>query len=160
MGGRPRGLGAAALVGDQRYIQARFHIKPGEALIGRWEVPVNSIYWGVTLYNNAYQLLNCYNRQVNLNHALARVGADRAFHFVISHQDPGVANWLDVDGHQEGVAMIRVRGGTNVEPPKLEKVSIDSLPSRLGSEFATVTQDERKSNLANRRRHYQRREDR
>lgn len=151
-------FGSVAGAADQRYFQARFSIRPGQALIGKWAVPKDYMYWGITLYSDAYLMLNIMNRQTNLNHALARVGADKAFYFVISHEDPGVANWLDVDGHDQGMVMLRTKGCLSPEVPSLQLVPMDQVLQHLPRDIAMVSASERQSTLAHRRRHYQLRE--
>jgi hypothetical protein len=155
---REMNFGAVAGANDQRYFQASFRIRPGEALIGEWLLPEDYAYWGITLYTDAYQLMNSFNRQSNLNHALASVGDDGVFRFVISHDDPGVANWLDPDGHEQGLVMARTKGGKNAGLPTVRLVPANALREYLAADVARVTPDERALRLAQRRRHYQLRE--
>jgi len=151
-------FGAAAGANDQRYFQARFNLNPTEALVGTWVVPPDYLYWGITLYDDALRMLNFGARQVNLNHALATVGGDRLFTFVISHEDLGVADWLDVDGHTQGFVMLRTKGCLAVETPSLKLMSTAELRDRLPELAPCVTKAERARSLGLRRRHYQRRE--
>lgn len=148
-------FGAEAGTSDQRYFQARFNIAPDEALIGKWTIPQDYIYWGITLYNDSYQVLNCANRQVNLNQGLAKLRKDGSFYFVISHRDPGVANWLDVDGHAKGIVMTRIKGCSRPEMPSLQLVPFDDVLKHLPGDIALVVAEERARNLSDRRRHYQ-----
>lgn len=150
-------IGAAS---EQRYFQARFEVKAGEALVGKWIVPESYQYWGVSLYNDAYQQLDYANRQVNLNNALARMGDDGVFYFVLSHHDPGVANWLDVDGHSQGFVLSRVKGSSNFDLPTMELVPMDEVHKYLPDNVTRITAEQRARDLAVRRRHFQIREGR
>lgn len=147
-------------VTDHRYFQSRFNIRLDEALICTWQIPEDYLYWGIALYNHPYQVLNVGNRQSNLNHALASVGPDRMFYAVISHRDPGVANWLDVDGHEKGFILARIKGELPVEAPALKLVPADEVLKHLPQDVEIVTKGERAARLAIRRKHYQRRENR
>jgi len=157
-------FGSDAGAADQRYFQARFNIKPGQALIGRWKVPVGCSYWSTALYNDQYQVLSYGNRQVNLNNALAKTGKDGECYFVLSHQDPGIANWLDLDGHEQGLVLTRTKGENGQrlagEMPALTLVSANEVLQHLPEDISMVNENEREKNLAMRRRHFHIRENR
>lgn len=157
-------FGSDAGASDQRYIQARFNIEPDQALIGKWMAPEDCVYWSVALYNDFYGVLNYANRQVNLNEGNARVGKDGSLYFVLSHRDPGVANWLDLDGHQKGLVLTRTKGTngrqTKGETPSLTLVPIGDVFKHLPQDIATVTAKERAHDLEVRRRHFHLRENR
>lgn len=157
-------FGADAGASDQRYIQTRFSIKADEALIGKWTAPKDCLYWSIALYNDFYQVLNYANRQVNLNEGLANIGSDEALYFVLAHRDPGVANWLDLDGHEKGLALIRTKGKHGKQTlgavPSLTLVPINDVLNYLPKDIAMITESQRQSDLAVRRRHFHLRENR
>jgi hypothetical protein len=145
---------------NHRYLQARWDIQPGQALIAKWIFPQECLNWSIALYNDFYQVLNYANRQVNLNAGLSQIGNNREFYFVLSHEDPGIANWLDIDGHDKGQVLIRTKNASAFELPTMELVDIDELASRLPADIAKVSPEQRAEYLAVRRRHFQLREGR
>lgn len=157
-------FGSDAGASDQRYIQARFNIKPDQALIGKWMAPRDCVYWSIALYNDFYGVLNYGNRQVNLNAGNARVGKDGSLYFVLSHRDPGVANWLDLDGHQKGLVLTRTKGvngqQTKGAAPTLTLAPIDEVFKHLPEDIDRVTPAGRAIELDIRRRHFHLRENR
>jgi hypothetical protein len=157
-------FGSDAGAADQRYIQARFNVQPEQALIGKWMAPQDCVYWSIALYNDFYGVLNYANRQVNLNEGNTRVGEDGSLYFVLSHRDPGVANWLDLDGHKNGLILTRTKGKdgrqTKGAVPSLTLVPFDDVLTHLPQDIAMISASERAHDLAVRRRHFHLRENR
>jgi len=163
---RELGLGSDDSGGasDHRYLQARFNIRSDQALVGAWMVPEDCLYWSFALYNDFYSELNFGNRQVALNHTQAMVGRDGRFYFVMAHRDPGIANWLDLDGHEKGIILTRTKGKDGRKAagvlPTLTLVPIKDVFSHLPADIARVSKEERASALGVRRTHYHLRENR
>jgi hypothetical protein len=145
---------------NHRYLQARWDIQPGQALVVKWIFPQECLNWSIALYNDFYQLLNYANRQVNLNAGLSIIDDSREFYFVLSHEDPGIANWLDIDGHDQGQVLIRTKNASAFEPPTMKLVDINELENHLPDDIAKVDLEQRAEQLAVRRRHFQLREGR
>ena len=81
-------------------------VEPGEALI--LEVPIpRAHYWEFSLCNFWAETLDYSSHQSSLNGHQARVGTDGTFRAVVSHEDPGVPNWLDPVGHSEASIIYR-----------------------------------------------------
>jgi hypothetical protein len=78
-------------------------------------------------------------------------GAEGDLDFVISIQDPGVANWLDTDGLSQGAMHVRWQGlPTGVRPAtavQAKKVRLDQL-HQLG--LAVRNDPQRRDELARR----------
>ena len=58
---------------------------------------------------------------------------DGALHYVISHRDPGIQNWLDTESHSQGLIMMRWQG-TSTAPAKapfMKLVKFDALDELL-----------------------------
>ena len=47
------------------------------------------------------------SRLVSLNGHQAHLDADNKWRYVLAHSDPGVANWLDITGHEKGTVFMR-----------------------------------------------------
>lgn len=154
---RRENFGDAAGASDQAYIQARFELPPGFALLGSWTVPARSQYWSFSLYTDQYQVFDFADHQVGLNQAQADVGADGVFHFVLSDEDPGVANWLDADGHQTGMLLLRAKNAPGCEAPSMKLVALADLAATLPSGIRMCDGAQRAEALEVRRSHYLRR---
>jgi hypothetical protein len=146
--------GAASSMGgslDQGYGQAWYRIAEGEALLLEVEIP-ECTYWAVQLGDVWYQSLDWWNRQSSLNGHQAVVGTDGVFRAVITHRDPGIANWLDATGATQGVITFRWNQATFQPVPTAELVSFDDLTVRLDDRWSKVTPVERAEVLRLRRR--------
>lgn len=85
---------------------AYWDLRPGEGLLIETPAPRGG-YWGIQLANGLWNTLDFANRQTSLNRAQARIDQDGMIRAVIAHADPGVANWLDTLGHQQGSVHLR-----------------------------------------------------
>ena len=90
----------------------------------------------------------------------AQLTDDGCFHFVVSSSDPGVANWLDTLGRRRGVMLLRYDGTTegSFDPrarPTTAKVKLAELRVHLPEGTAAVTPEERRREIAARRKHVQ-----
>ncbi len=83
-----------------------FKLNDDEALLV--EVPVADCrYSSIQLANPWMESLEYASRQSSLNHRNTHVDTDNRIRYVISGTDPGVANWLDTMGWQEGSLCLR-----------------------------------------------------
>ena len=106
---------------QQGYGQTWWQVSEGEALLYEVEVP-ECVYWGVQLGDVWYQSLDWVNRQSSLNGHQATISADGVFRAVISHRDPGIANWLDTTGATQGCITYRWNQADSNPVPTLELV--------------------------------------
>jgi hypothetical protein len=92
-------------------------------------------YQGIQLGSMWYISLDYINHQTSLTADQARTDEDGKLRFVISEQNPGVANWLELTGRTRGYVQIRwqrlTRDLTAVDGPDAEVVPLRSLPDRL-----------------------------
>ena len=63
-----------------------------------------------------------------------RVNDDGSFTFVVAHDDPGISNWLDTEGHMMGNIYFRflMTEGELVQPD-CQMVKFDQLRQVLGT---------------------------
>ena len=138
-----------------------FDLAPGEALVlTTWPAPGN--YQGVQLTDLWTSSLEYGNRQTSLTGDQARLDSDGAYRFVIAHEDPGVANWLDTTGLRRGYILLRYDGTGDASipvehSPRLEKVRLEELRSVLPADTPTISSEERRWEIERRRRHVQKR---
>jgi hypothetical protein len=139
---------------NQRYFQARYSVAADEALIVSWPVPEDCRFWSFALYNDYWQVLNYGSRQTHLNKGMVELGDDKIARIVISHSDPGLQNWIDVDGHNTGILLGRAKICEAASLPTLGKVKFKELERSLPKTVKRVSADERRVQLAARREHY------
>jgi hypothetical protein len=86
---------------DIFYSMGRWDLAPDEAIEMTGRIPLGP-FANVMLWNVHMQTLNYRDRRSSLNAAQITYEVDGSYRIVISAQDPGVANWLDTDGHRRG----------------------------------------------------------
>jgi hypothetical protein len=92
-------------------------------------------YQGLQLGSGWYVSLDYINHQTSLTADQARADPDGQLRFVVSERDPGVANWLELTGHQRGYLQLRwqrlARDLTAADGPTAEVVGFDEVRERL-----------------------------
>jgi len=142
--------GNAGLRG-QSYGLGHFACAPDEAVVVELEVPQCRM-WSVQLSGWYWESLEFAGRQTSLNSSQAVVDADGRFRGVIAHDDPGVHNWIDPEGHSDGTIGIRYLFPDRVTQPVLTRVPIADVARVLPPDTRRVTRDERRALLERRRR--------
>lgn len=145
---------------NQVYVMGRFDLQPGEAFVvdvgdggaEYFTVPLSNV-WGTTL--------DIVDRTGSLNKAQSVVNEDGGYTFVISPDDPGVANWIDSDGLREGILTLRMaefgsEGPTSDLGARGRVVGLDDL-EREAPTLRRVSASDRAAELAQRRAAYLRR---
>jgi hypothetical protein len=107
---RPSSFGASGVAAwgavDIHYAMAPFLLQPDDALVMEGRLPACR-FANVMLWNMHMQTLEYRWRRTSLNRVQMRLAADGAFRIVVAHRDPGVANWLDTEGHALGLVFWR-----------------------------------------------------
>ncbi|MCD2263949.1 hypothetical protein K3888_14700 [Dietzia aurantiaca] len=111
-----------------------FELSPDEAMV--ISAPVAGVpYQGFQLGSMWYASLDYVHHQTSLTADQAHVDSDGMIHLVLSEQDPGLANWLELLGHREGIMQFRwqrVDGPITPElGPTLKVVPFDSLADEV-----------------------------
>jgi hypothetical protein len=136
-----------------------FDLADDDALIIRtW--PASGNYQGIQLADLWFSSLEYANRQTSLTADQSHLSADGSYYFVLSAQDPGIANWLDTTGRRRGVILFRFDGTTEAtfderRYPNATKVRFDQVLSYLPSDTPRVAPAQRRDAIAARRRHVQ-----
>jgi hypothetical protein len=141
----------------QVYVAGRYVLQPDEAFVvdvsdggaEYFTVPLSNI-WGTTL--------DILDRTGSLNKAQSLPNEDGTYTFVISGEDPGVHNWIDNGGLNEGILTLRMaefpEGGARPDLSATGRVvELDRLDEKVPG-LAKVTADERAAQLATRRAGY------
>jgi hypothetical protein len=133
-----------------------YKLQPGEGLLVR-TTDGGAKYTGFQVCDTWMVAPDAKRFQTSLNNAQARRDGDGGFTYVISPEDPGVANWLETGGIYEGYAVLRWQA----VPPGLTKdglvrelkvVRLSDLAALPG--VARTSPDERKAQLAARAQGY------
>lgn len=129
---------------DNEYFGTWFHIAPHEALIIEGKVPSfkdgASGYWSISLQNRWMQSLDYVDRQTSLNSRDLIVKEDGTYRMIIAHSEHfeagqpnatikalmgATGNWLETDGHQEGLLAIRYQLAESFERPAIRMVTLE-----------------------------------
>ena len=146
---------------NQIYVGGHFHLADDEAFVvnvsdggaAYFVVPIANI-WGTTL--------DIVNRTSTLNKAQSTANADGTYTYVISREDPGVANWLDPCDMDEGMLTLRMAEFPDKRPnddlsAQGEVMKLAELKSRLPEGTPWFTPAERTQQQAERAAAYKRR---
>lgn len=128
-------------------------LAPGQALLV--EVPHCPVrYQGFQLGHRWWFNTFDYRcRQSSLNGSQARLSADGIYRYVISVEDPGVANWLDTEGHRQALVSIRWQGLADELPqaPQVNLVELAELRRHLPPDEPVISPALRQTQLRRRR---------
>ena len=145
--GLAKGLDAA------RYGFCFWDLGPDDALVVEVPRPV-ARYWAFQLYEMAwFELLDITERQTSLNHTQLAVDDDDRVRLVVSHTDPGVANWLDAGGRRNGLLHFRCFWADDAPTPDTRLVGADRIGAALPATTMRVGPAQRAATMAARRRH-------
>jgi hypothetical protein len=145
---------------NQVYVMGRFDLAEDEAFVvdvsdggaEYFTVPLSNI-WGTTL--------DIVDRTGSLNKAQSAANNDGTYTYVISPVDPGVANWIDSNGLQEGILTLRMAEFGEAGPrsdlgARGRVVKLDRLDAEV-PHLPRVSSEQRAAELADRRTAYLRR---
>lgn len=154
-------LATAGGMSTNIYCGGIYELAPDEALIMELHQPVEPYYIGFHLGNMWGESIEFGNAQSSLNACQADREPDGLLRYVIAHQDPGIANWIDTTGHAEGYMSVR---WAYPEKPKenwpwatAKVVKLAELDQHLPAHTRRVTPEERRAAIAIRQEHVQRR---
>ena len=119
------GGGAGAV--DNAYCAGLVVLAPDEALVveGRWP---ECVYANVMFWNRFLQAPDYRYRPCSLNRKQMKTDSEGNFRFVVAHENPGVANWIDTEGHGFGTLYWRfLLPEGDIEQPRCEVVSLASV---------------------------------
>jgi hypothetical protein len=133
------------------YGLGKFELSGDDALILETEIP-DCVYWSVQLGDVWSQSLDFMHHQTDMNGAQAAIDSDGKCRMVICLDDPGIANWLDPVGRNQGTIVYRnYRSKTTGIGPAARLVKRAELDRHLPAGTARVTASQRQSRIARRR---------
>jgi hypothetical protein len=140
-----------------RYGNDWYRLARDEAMIVETDVP-QARYWAFQLCGVWFEGRDYANRQTSINNQQAYVDSDGRFRCVLAHADPGVPNWLDTSGQEEGLLQYRWIWTRDNPRPTCRIVKADEVRAHLPGDTPVVAPSERRLTIAARRRHMHRRE--
>jgi hypothetical protein len=135
----------------QAYGMGPWRCGPDEAVILEFHPPACRM-WGISLCDRYWQSIDFADRQSSINSAQATLSPTGRFVGVVSHDDPGVANWFDPADETEGTIAVRYLMTEGVPSVQYRTVPRADLDVSLPSDVPRVTGDERRRVLAERHR--------
>lgn len=154
-----RALPAARVAGgsdDLFYGGLSYDLSADEVLLIEGPM-IDGRYWGFQRSALGSMDTNYVDHVTSLNHRQIHPDGDGRFRLVVSHRDPGVANWIDTEGQAKGLITHRWIGVA--ERPELEtqKIAFDLLGEALPADTTRLTPEERRRQIQVRQRQAARR---
>jgi hypothetical protein len=120
-----------------------FDLAPNQALVITTNL-AGATYFGIPVQNIWTVSADYWDHQSSLTNAQALPNADGTYTFVVSDRDPGVYNWVDTTGLQQGTMVLRWQGVPAGKVPTVSGQVVDlSNPSSVlpaGTVFVTPSQ--------------------
>ncbi len=140
----------------------------GEPLICYWKLPEDEAlivkvtppkasYWAVEFGNCWWESMDYRYHLCSTNCHHAQLQDDGELVIVVSHIDTGIANWLDPSGHEEGYMALRWINAESYPRPDCQQVKLSELNAALRDDVKRISKEQRREQLAGRRRGVQRR---
>lgn len=129
----------------------RFSIRDDEALVFTLD-PITAKYLSVEV-TDLWMVSAAYsNRSTSLSNAQAKPNTDGSFTYVLSKRDPGVYNWLDSGGMNDGFVVVRwelLAQKVSVDKAlrDMRKVKLTEVTALVPADHPRVTPDERQQLL-------------
>lgn len=121
--------------------------------------PSSATYQGISLGSLWFVSLDYWTRTSSFTLDQLQCSDDGRCYTVISHRDPGIANWLDTGGHRRGLIMMRWQGLpaplAERQQPQAQLVPLADLRKHLPADVQLMNAEQRSQQLLLRRRETQ-----
>jgi len=145
---------------SQRSSIGHYELGPDEALVVSVPRCDDCSYQAIQVGSDWYASTDYETHQTSLTKAQAVTDPDGVMRFVISEQNPGIANWLETTGHRTGAVMLRwQRLERDLGPedgPRVEKVAVADVAQHLPY-YTPITAEEYAARITARQRSVARR---
>lgn len=136
-----------------RYAFLFWDLEPEQALVVESDVP-DARYWNFQTYNLAwFEQIEPVHRIGSINQSQAHVDADGRVRVVLSHRDPGVANWLDAGGHRVGQLTYRWFWPNSDPSPVVKVVDVGDVSSMMPAGAPQLDAAARREQVRRRKQH-------
>jgi hypothetical protein len=129
-----------------------WQVDPDEALVARVTPPSICGYWNLEFGSYWWTTFDYRYHHCALNDYSGRIEKDGSLLFVVSHVDPGVHNWLDPAGHNEGYIGLRWMNADSTPYPDVEIVKFADLESVLPADHVKASPEDRRELIEHHRR--------
>jgi len=134
----------------------------GEPLVAYWQLPRDEAliirvhppkakYWAVEFGSYWWETMDYRYRLSSTNCHQATLEAGGELIVVVSHDDPGVPNWLDPSGFSEGYITFRWMAAEGFPVPQCRQMKRRELMEHLPQAIERITPEARQEQLAARR---------
>ena len=134
----------------QVYLEGLYRIADDEALVLETAVPGKCLYWSFLVGDMQFRTIDYGHNQASLNGFQARLDRDGKLRLVIARHDPGVPNWLDTAGYNEGVIQGRWNTCDSAPVPTARVVKLADLRASLPADTPLVSPGQRDRTLRDR----------
>ncbi len=145
---------------SQRSSIGHYELDEDQAMVITVPECTDCSYQAVQIGSDWYVSTDYETHQTSLTKAQAVTDPDGLMRFVVSEQNPGIANWLETTGHRTGSMMLRwqrlERDLGPEDAPTVEVVPVDSVRDHL-PHYSPVTPEEYAARIAARQRSVARR---
>lgn len=119
---------ARAAHGDPhiQYYHGYWEISADEALLIDF-LPPDCEYWNFQLNNHWMESLDYRFHPIDVNHAGAVRNPDGSVRIIVTHENPGLPNWLDTAGHQRGTMCLRWIRAEHHPDPSVTVIKLSDL---------------------------------
>jgi hypothetical protein len=124
--------GGNALPNGHSFTTGHFELQPDEALVVEFEAPNDPVppFWGFQVVDYWYRPIDYWSRmESSVSNETATPEADGSYKLIMSAQDPGMCNWLDLKGYTHGGMQFRL--SRDIDQPRpdfaLEVVKVAEL---------------------------------
>ncbi|MCA9578162.1 MAG: DUF1214 domain-containing protein [Sandaracinaceae bacterium] len=109
-----------------RYYHSHWRLAPDEALVIE-VTPPECQFWNFQLNNYWMESLDYRYFRVHTNKHLAKYEPDGSVRVVVAHQDPGLPNWIQTVGHDQGTMCWRWIHAESAPQPRTRVVKLRDL---------------------------------
>ena len=110
-------------------------------------------YWSIQTYVLDWMVpLDFANRVTSLNDRQLDLDEDGKIRIVLSHTDPGIHNWLDTSGLAQGLFTYRYTRPTTAPTPQVAVVDAQNVRAHLPASTPVMSPEQRRDQIAARRR--------
>lgn len=134
----------------QWYHEGVFELPKGRALVVEADLRGGVDTLSLALTDALGCTLDWANAQTSLNRTQAHKDDDGILRFVLSGEDPGIANWLDTMGHAVGVMQFRWTGSPEAPTLSFRLAHVDDVLPSLSPATRCVSREEREAILRKR----------
>lgn len=108
------------------YYHSYWAVAADEALLIE-VTPPECEYWNFQLSNYWMESLDYRHHRIHTNKFLAEAAADGSIRLIVSHEDPGLPNWLETAGHSFGTMCFRWVGASEHPQPQTRLVKLKGI---------------------------------